>query len=157
MAQSCDSSSVSMYYLGWPLHLLRGNSASENLPCKAQQPKCCLYKTPDYIAAHIRETGDIIAGTSLYAWFPTYAPTRTRYFFLFTSNALLKRPVLFKYWLLRPCSTRKPLAKAVPSKDYFMYKPIRPAALWHMDRQTVSSIYYYCYVHTYAVRIMYNT
>ena len=25
------------------------------------------------------------------------------------------------------------------------------------DRQTVSSIYYYCYVRTYVVRIMYNT
>jgi hypothetical protein len=35
-------------------------------------------------------------------------------------------------------------------------KPIGPAALWHMDRQTVSSIYYYCYVCTYVVRIMYD-
>ncbi len=33
-AQSYNSSSVSWYYLGWPLRLLRGNSASENLPCK---------------------------------------------------------------------------------------------------------------------------
>ncbi len=42
-------------------------------------------------------------------------------FFWFTINAILKRPVLLKYWLLCPMSTRKPLAKAVPSKDYFTY------------------------------------
>ncbi len=41
--------------------------------------------------------------------------------FWFTSNAFLKRPVLLKYWLLRPFSTRKPHAKAVPSKDYFTH------------------------------------
>ncbi len=41
--------------------------------------------------------------------------------FWFTSNAFLKRPILLKYWLLRPLSTRKPLAKAVPSKDYFLH------------------------------------
>jgi hypothetical protein len=40
---------------------------------------------------------------------------------------------------------------------YHKYKPIGPAALLHMDRQTVSSIYYYCYVCTYVVRIMYDT
>ena len=79
-AQSYDSSSVSRYYLGWPLCLLRGNSASKNLPCEAQRPKCCLYKTPYYVAAPVRETGDVIARTSLYAWLPTYAPTRTRFF-----------------------------------------------------------------------------
>ncbi len=45
---------------GWPLRLLRGNSAYKNLPCKAQRPKCCLYKTPYYIAAPVRETGDVI-------------------------------------------------------------------------------------------------
>ncbi len=36
-------------------------------------------------------------------------------------------------------------------------KPIGPVALWHIDRQTVGSIYYYYYVRTYVVRIMYNT
>jgi hypothetical protein len=41
--------------------------------------------------------------------------------FWFTSNAVLKRPILLKYWLLHPFSTRKPHAKAVPSKDYFMH------------------------------------
>jgi hypothetical protein len=52
-------------------------------------------------------------------------------FFWFTSSGFLKRPVLLKYWLLRPffykeatckSSTIKGLlyaAKAVPSKDYF--------------------------------------
>ncbi len=60
-AQLNDSSSDSRYYLGRPLHLLRGNSAFENLPCDAQWPKCCLYKTPYYVAAPVRETGDVIA------------------------------------------------------------------------------------------------
>jgi hypothetical protein len=75
---------------------------------------------PYYIAAPIRETGDIIARTPLYVQHPTYAPTR-RKFFWFTSNAFLQRPVLSKYWLLHPFSTRKPHAKAVPSKDYFTH------------------------------------
>ncbi len=39
----------------------------------------------------------------------------------------------------------------------FNNKQIGPAALRHMDRQTISSIYYYCYVRTYVVRIMYDT
>ncbi len=54
-------------------------------------------------------------------------------FFLFASSGFLKRPVSLKYWLIRPCfykeatcksSTIKGLlyiAKAVPSKDYFMH------------------------------------
>jgi hypothetical protein len=57
-----------------------GNSASENLQRETQQPKCCLYETP-YIAAPVRETGDVIARTPLYARLPTDAPTRTRFFF----------------------------------------------------------------------------
>ncbi len=103
------------------MHLLRGNSASKNLPCKAQQPKCCLYEAPYYVAAPVRETGDVIARTPLYAQLPTYAPTITRFFFWFTSNAFLQRPGSSKYWLLRPFFTRKPHAKAVPSKDYFTH------------------------------------
>jgi hypothetical protein len=43
------------------------------------------------------------------------------FFFWFTSNVFLKRPILLKYWLLCPFSTRKPHAKAVPSKDYFTH------------------------------------
>jgi hypothetical protein len=42
-------------------------------------------------------------------------------FFWFMSNAFLQRPVSLKYWLLCPFSTRKPHAKAVPSKDYFTH------------------------------------
>ncbi len=121
MAQSYNSGMVSRYYLGWPLHLHRENSASENLQREAQRTKCCLFETPYNVPAPVRETGDIIARTSLYARFPTYAPTRTKKFFWFTSNAFLKRPILFQYWLLHPCSMRKPHAKAVPSKDYFTH------------------------------------
>ncbi len=118
--QLYNSGMVSRYYLGWPfLHLHRENSASKNLQWETQWPKCCLYETP-YIAAPIRETGDIIARTPLYTRLPTDAPTRTR-FFWFMSNTFLKKPVSLKYWLLRPFSTRKPHAKAVPSKDYFTH------------------------------------
>ncbi len=60
-AQSYNSSSVSRYYLGWPLRLLRGNFAYKNLPCKAQRPKCCLHKMPYYVAASVGETDDVIA------------------------------------------------------------------------------------------------
>ncbi len=115
-----DSGMVSRYYSGWPLRLHRGNSASKNLPWETPRPKCCLYETPYYVAAPVRETGDVIARTLLYARLPTDAPTRTR-FFWFTSNAFLTRPILLKYWLLHPFSTRKPHAKAVQSKDYFMH------------------------------------
>jgi hypothetical protein len=108
-AQSYNSSSVSRYYLGQPLDLLRGNAASKNLPCEAQQPKCCLYEMPHYVAAPVRETGDIVAHLQ--------EPD----FFWFTSNAVLKRPVLLKYWLLRAMKMSKPLVKAVQSKDYFMH------------------------------------
>ncbi len=58
----------------------RGNSASENLQRETQRPKCCLYETP-YVAALVRETGDVIARTPLYAQLPTDAPTRTRFVF----------------------------------------------------------------------------
>jgi hypothetical protein len=64
---------------------------------------------PYYLAAPVRETGDVIAHLQ--------EPD----FFWFTSNMVLKRPILLKYWLLCPVSTRKPLAKAVPSKDYFTH------------------------------------
>ncbi len=67
-------------YLGWPLHLHRGKSPSKNLQQDTQWPKCCLYKTP-YAAAPVRETGDVITRTPLYAWLSTDTPTRTRFFF----------------------------------------------------------------------------
>jgi hypothetical protein len=44
----------------------RGNSASKNLQQETQWPKCRLYETP-YIAAPVREPGDVIARTLLYA------------------------------------------------------------------------------------------
>ncbi len=62
-----------------------------------------------------------------------------RILFWFTSSGFLKRPVSFKYWLLRPifykeatceCSTVKGLlyaVKAVPSKDYFMHLTLKNA------------------------------
>ncbi len=46
---------------GWPLRLLRGNSAYENLQQETQWPNCCLYETPYYVAAPVRETGVVIA------------------------------------------------------------------------------------------------
>ncbi len=58
----------------------REYSASENLRRETQRPKCCLYETP-YVAAPIREIGDVIARTPLSAQLPTDAPTRTRFFF----------------------------------------------------------------------------
>ncbi len=67
---------------GWPLRLLRGNSAYENLQQETQWPKRCLYETPYYIAAPVRETGDAIVHLQ--------EPD----FFWFTSNAFLQRPVL---------------------------------------------------------------
>jgi hypothetical protein len=60
-----------------------------------------------------------------------------RILFWFMSSGFLKRPVLLKYWLLRPffnkeatckSSTVKGLlytAKAVPSKDYFTHLTLK--------------------------------
>jgi hypothetical protein len=46
-------------YLGWPLHL--GETLpTRNLPSYALRPKCCLYEMPYYVAAPVRETGDVI-------------------------------------------------------------------------------------------------
>ncbi len=58
----------------------RGNSAPKNLQQETQRPKCCLYEIP-YVAASVREKGDVIARTPPYAWLPTEAPTRARIFF----------------------------------------------------------------------------
>ncbi len=63
--------------LGWPLYLHRGNSASKNLHQETQRPKCCLYETP-YVAAPVRETGDVIVRPPPYMQLPTDPPTRTR-------------------------------------------------------------------------------
>ncbi len=55
----------------------RGNSAFENLQQETHRPKCCLNET-SYVAAPVRETGDVIARILPYARLPTYAPTRAR-------------------------------------------------------------------------------
>jgi hypothetical protein len=64
-------------------------------------------------------------------------------FFWFTSSGFLKRPVLLKFWLLRPffykeatckSSTIKGLlyaVKAVPSKDYIMHLTLKNARKGH--------------------------
>ncbi len=57
-AQSYNSSSVSLYCLGWPLRLLWGNSAYENLQQDTQWLKRCLYEMPYYVASPVRETGE---------------------------------------------------------------------------------------------------
>ncbi len=66
-----------------------------------------------------------------------------RILFWFKSSSFLKRPVLLKYWLLRPffyeedtckSSTLKGLtyaAKAVPSEDYFMHLTLKNARKGH--------------------------
>jgi hypothetical protein len=121
--QSCNSVMVCRYYLGLPLRLHRGNSASENLLQETQWPKRCLYKTP-YVAAPIRETGDVIARTPSYAQLPTDTPTRTR-FFWFTSNAFLKRPILLKYWLLHLFFYEEATCKS-STKKRLLYAPENP-------------------------------
>ncbi len=45
----------------WPLRLLRGNSAYENLQQETQRSNRCLYKMPYHVTAPVRETGDVIA------------------------------------------------------------------------------------------------
>ncbi len=66
-----------------------------------------------------------------YVWGQLFNVSSTKNVFWFTSSGFLKRPILLKYWLLRPffykearckSSTIKGLlyaAKEVPSKDYF--------------------------------------
>jgi hypothetical protein len=63
---------------------------TRNLPSEALWLKSCLYETPCYVAAPIRETGDVIMHLQ--------GPE----FFWFTSDVFLQRPVLIKYWLLCP-------------------------------------------------------
>ncbi len=59
----------------WPLCL--GESL---LPWNSNDKKCCLYEAP-YVAAPVREIGEIITRTPPCAWLPTNAPTRTRKYF----------------------------------------------------------------------------
>jgi hypothetical protein len=76
------NSTIPVWYPGNLLRVTlasRGNSASENLQQETQWLKCCLYKTP-YVAAPVKEIGDIIVRTLPYVQLPTYAPTRARFF-----------------------------------------------------------------------------
>ncbi len=128
---------VSRYYLGWPLHLHRGNSASKNLKGETQRPKCWLYETP-YIAAPIREQGEVIARTLPYAQLPSDAPTRTIFCFGSRVTLFSRDP---SCWVLAPMSffykeaTCKSsivkgllyAAKAVPSKNYFTHLTLKNA------------------------------
>jgi hypothetical protein len=63
----------------WVTLASRGISASKNLQQETQWPKCCLYEMP-YVAAPVRETGNVIVRTLLYEQLPSDAPTRTRIF-----------------------------------------------------------------------------
>jgi hypothetical protein len=58
----------------------------------SKDKKCCLYKTP-YVAAHVRELGEVIARAPPYVRLPIDALTRTG-FFWFTRDILLKRAIL---------------------------------------------------------------
>ncbi len=103
----------------------RGNSASKNLQQDTQWPKCCLYESP-YVAAllekHVTPLQELCF---THDFLQTYLQEQE--YFWFTSNAFLMRPVLLKYWLLHPFSTRKPHAKAVPRKDYFTHLTLKNA------------------------------
>jgi hypothetical protein len=61
--------------LGRPLRL------GETLPpWKSKDKKCCLYETP-YVAAPMRQIGEVITRTTPYVQLPMDAPTRTGVFF----------------------------------------------------------------------------
>jgi hypothetical protein len=60
---------------------------------KIQRPKCCLYETPYYVSAPVRETGDVIPRTPLYTQLSSDAPIRTKFLFCFTSNTFLQRHI----------------------------------------------------------------
>jgi hypothetical protein len=89
-------------------------------PWNSKDKKCCLYKTP-YVAAFVREIGDVITRTPPYAQPPTYAPTKTKFCFdLQVTDVFPKRPVSSirdSYILYIQGSLQ---AKAVPRKDHFM-------------------------------------
>jgi hypothetical protein len=59
----------------------------------SKDKKCCLYETP-YAAAPVRVLGDVITKATPYEQIPSDAPTRNINISWFTSDVLLKRPVL---------------------------------------------------------------
>ncbi len=97
----------------------RGNSASENLRQENQQPNCCVYKT--LTLQHLLEKQvtslQELCSTCDFHQMHLQEPEIC---FWFTSNAVLKRPVLLKYWLLCPFSMRKPCIEGL------LYAPEKP-------------------------------
>ena len=104
--------------LGWPLHLgetLHRRTSNEKLNSQsAVSTRLPTMQQP--LEKQVTSSQEL---RSMHGFHQTHLHEPE--LFWFTSNAVLKRPISLKYWLLRPLSTRKPHAKAVPSKDYFMY------------------------------------
>ncbi len=70
---------------GWPMHL-----GVPLPPWNSKDNKCCLHETP-YPTASLRVLGDVIAKATPYKQIPLDAPTSTKHFPWFTSDAFLKR------------------------------------------------------------------
>jgi hypothetical protein len=90
----------------WVWNDVNGWALEIGISCTYSKPVVTRGRKHTHVAASVKETGDVIAHLQ--------KPD----FFWFTSNAFLQRPVLFQYWLLCHLFSRKPLVKAVPSKDY---------------------------------------
>jgi hypothetical protein len=91
ITQSCNSGKPSGIFLLWVTLASGETLPTRNLPSEALRPKCCLYEMPYYVAAPVRETGDVITQLQ-----------EPEFFFWFTSISFLRRPVSIQYWLLRP-------------------------------------------------------
>jgi hypothetical protein len=94
-------------------------------PWNSKDKKCCLYETP-YIIAPMSKIGDVIERTPPYTRLPTDAPTGARIYFWFTSNVFLKRNVSSTHDSYVLYIRGSPVAKTVPTKDYFT--PLRSPA-----------------------------
>ncbi len=109
---------VSRYYLGWPLRLgetLPPRTSNEKL--NGQSPVSMRLPTSQHPLEKQMTSSWELCPTRDFLQMHQQEPV----FFWLTSNAFLKRPVLWKYWLLHPFSMRKPHAKAVPRKDFFTH------------------------------------
>ncbi len=110
MALSYNTSSPRLP--GWPLCL-----GVPLPPWNSKDKKCCLYKTP-YVAAPIKETGDITAKN--YALCTT---TRNRFFFLIHEWHVSEENRLIISRLLCAFSTKMSTSKGGTRKDYL--SPLR--------------------------------
>ncbi len=100
--------------LGWPLHL------GETLPpWKSKEKKCCLFKTP-YVAAPMRQIGDVIVWTTPYAQLSMDAPTRKPEFLMVLKGRVSEETCLIISRLPHPFSTRKSTSKSGTQKDYLL-------------------------------------